>query len=128
MLAFIGVRPGSTVLDLSAGGGYTTELLARAVGTCGHVYGQSAPRDPGRAGPAAPEGANAPVAAGTGAGRPASAAAGSAASGPAAAPAPIVAGAASTSGSAAPAARAPTAPRTSATALAERAAHSPATP
>ncbi|MEO6745838.1 MAG: hypothetical protein ABIN08_15275 [Caldimonas sp.] len=127
MLAFIGVRPGSTVLDLSAGGGYTTELLARAVGPAGHVYGQSAPRDPGRAGPAAPEGANAPVAAGPGAGRPASAAAGSAASGSAAASAPIVAGAASTSGSAAPAASAPTAPRTSATALAERA-RKPATP
>jgi predicted methyltransferase len=63
MLAFIGVRPGSVALDLSAGGGYTTELLARAVGPTGHVYGQSAPRDPGRAGPAAPEGAAAPSAA-----------------------------------------------------------------
>jgi predicted methyltransferase len=63
MLAFIGVRPGMTVLDLSAGGGYTTELLARAVGPTGRVYGQSAPRDPGRAGPAAPEGAAAPAAA-----------------------------------------------------------------
>ena len=29
MLAFIGVRPGMVALDLSAGGGYTTELLAR---------------------------------------------------------------------------------------------------
>jgi len=56
MLAFIGVRPGSVALDLSAGGGYTTELLARAVGPTGHVYGQSAPRNPARAGPAAPEG------------------------------------------------------------------------
>ena len=46
MLAFIGVRPGSIALDLSAGGGYTTELLARAVGPAGRVYGQSAPRDP----------------------------------------------------------------------------------
>jgi predicted methyltransferase len=63
MLAFIGVRPGMTVLDVSAGGGYTTELLARAVGPTGRVYGQSAPRDPGRAGPAAPEGAAAPAAA-----------------------------------------------------------------
>jgi predicted methyltransferase len=41
MLAFIGVRPGMTALDLSAGGGYTTELLARAVGPTGKVYGQS---------------------------------------------------------------------------------------
>ncbi len=45
MLAFIGIRPGMVVLDLSAGGGYTTELLARAVGPSGRVYGQSAPRD-----------------------------------------------------------------------------------
>jgi len=43
MLAFIGVRPAMVVLDLSAGGGYPTELLARAVGPAGHVYGQSAP-------------------------------------------------------------------------------------
>ncbi len=28
-------------LDLSAGGGYTSELLARAVGPTGRVYGQS---------------------------------------------------------------------------------------
>src|SRR5512138_2883173 len=32
MLVFIGVRPGMTALDLSAAGGYTTELIARAVG------------------------------------------------------------------------------------------------
>ena len=37
-----------TVLDVSAGGGYTTELLARAVGPTGRVYGQSAPPDPNR--------------------------------------------------------------------------------
>ena len=43
LLAFIGVRPGLVVLDLSAGGGYTSELLARAVGPTGRVYGQSAP-------------------------------------------------------------------------------------
>ncbi|HEX5477128.1 MAG TPA: hypothetical protein VFX09_04665 [Burkholderiales bacterium] len=41
LLAFIGVRPGMTVMDLSSGGGYTTELLARAVGPAGTVYGQS---------------------------------------------------------------------------------------
>lgn len=55
LLAFIGVRPGMTALDLSAGGGYTTELLARAAGPNGRVYGQSAPRNPGPP-PAAPEG------------------------------------------------------------------------
>jgi predicted methyltransferase len=62
MLAFIGVRPGMVALDLSAGGGYTTELIARAVGPTGRVYGQSAPRDPNRTppAPAAPEGASAP--------------------------------------------------------------------
>ncbi|MEO7150845.1 MAG: hypothetical protein ABIX46_03905, partial [Burkholderiaceae bacterium] len=39
MLAFIGLRPGLVVLDVSAGGGYTTELLARAIGPSGAVYG-----------------------------------------------------------------------------------------
>jgi predicted methyltransferase len=43
MLAFIGIRPGGVALDLSTGGGYTTELLARAVGPEGRAYGQSAP-------------------------------------------------------------------------------------
>jgi len=47
ILAFIGVRPGMTALDVAAGGGYTTELIARAVGPSGKVYGQS-PRDAGR--------------------------------------------------------------------------------
>src|SRR5947207_6595447 len=41
MLSFIGVRPGMHVLDVSAGGGYTTELLARAVGPQGVVYAQT---------------------------------------------------------------------------------------
>ena len=41
MLGFIGIRPGMTALDISSGGGYTTELLARAVGPSGRVYGQS---------------------------------------------------------------------------------------
>ncbi len=61
LLAFIGVRPGMTVLDLSTGGGYTAELLARAVGPTGKVYGQSEPRDPNRAPPPVPE--NGPLAA-----------------------------------------------------------------
>jgi predicted methyltransferase len=48
MLAFIGLRPGMVALDVSAGGGYTTELLARAIGPAGAVYGQSPPRNPNR--------------------------------------------------------------------------------
>jgi len=48
ILAFIAIKPGITALDLSAGGGYTTELLARSIGPTGKVYGQSRPR------PAAP--------------------------------------------------------------------------
>ena len=58
MLAFIAIKPGITAFDISAAGGYTTELLARAVGPTGKVYGQSQPRDPNRpvTPPAAPEG------------------------------------------------------------------------
>jgi len=40
LLAFTGVRPGMTVLDMGAGGGYSTELLARVVGPRGTVYAQ----------------------------------------------------------------------------------------
>ena len=57
MLAFIGIVPGMVALDLSSGGGYTTELLARAVGPTGRVYGQSPPRNAPPPPPAAPEGA-----------------------------------------------------------------------
>jgi predicted methyltransferase len=60
MLAFIGVRPGMTAMDVSAARGYTTELIARAVGPTGKVYGQNPPRVEGRAPPAQPEGAAAP--------------------------------------------------------------------
>jgi predicted methyltransferase len=65
-LAFIGVKPGMVALDLSAFGGYTTELLAYAVGPHGRVYAQNTPpRDaaspPQRA--AAPEGNATPPAA-----------------------------------------------------------------
>jgi predicted methyltransferase len=65
ILAFIAPRPGMVALDLSAGGGYTTELLARAIGPGGAVHGQSQPRDPNRpvARPAAPEGGSAAPAA-----------------------------------------------------------------
>ena len=40
LLAFTGVRPGMKVLDMGAGGGYSTELMARAAGPTGVVYGQ----------------------------------------------------------------------------------------
>ena len=48
ILGFLAITPGITALDISSGGGYTTELLARAIGPSGKVYGQSRPR------PAAP--------------------------------------------------------------------------
>jgi predicted methyltransferase len=41
MLAFFGIRPGMRVAELGAGGGYTSELLARMVGPKGRVYGQN---------------------------------------------------------------------------------------
>jgi len=44
ILAFLALKPGLVALDVSAGGGYTTELLARAIGPTGKVYGQSRPR------------------------------------------------------------------------------------
>jgi predicted methyltransferase len=43
LLTFIGVKPGMKVADLGAGYGYTTELLARAVGPSGVVYMQNTP-------------------------------------------------------------------------------------
>jgi predicted methyltransferase len=60
LLAFIGVRPGMTALDVSAARGYTSELLARAVGPTGKVYAQNVPRDSSRLPPAQPEGMSAP--------------------------------------------------------------------
>ena len=48
IIGFLAIKPGITALDISSGGGYTTELLARAIGPTGKVYGQSRPR------PAAP--------------------------------------------------------------------------
>ena len=43
LLAFSGVRPGMHVLDLGAGAGYSTEIMARGVGASGVVYGQNSP-------------------------------------------------------------------------------------
>lgn len=63
MLAFIGIRPGIVALDLSAAGGYTTELLARAIGPSGTVYGQSRPSGQTPPPPPAPEGNSNPTAA-----------------------------------------------------------------
>jgi predicted methyltransferase len=40
LLTFTGVKTGMTVLDMGAGGGYSTELMARSVGPGGKVYGQ----------------------------------------------------------------------------------------
>jgi predicted methyltransferase len=40
-LAFAGIGPGMKVLDMGAGGGYSTELIARAVAPNGTVFGQN---------------------------------------------------------------------------------------
>jgi predicted methyltransferase len=40
-LAFFGIAPGMHVGEIAAGGGYTTELLARAVAPNGVVYGEN---------------------------------------------------------------------------------------
>ena len=42
-LTFAGARAGMRAADLGAGSGYTTELLARAAGPSGAVYGQNTP-------------------------------------------------------------------------------------
>jgi predicted methyltransferase len=41
LLAFFGILPGQRLAELGAGGGYTTELLVRATGESGKVYGQN---------------------------------------------------------------------------------------
>src|SRR5579862_2694536 len=43
MLTFIGPRAGMKILDMGAGAGYSTELMARAAGPTGMVYGQNPP-------------------------------------------------------------------------------------
>jgi predicted methyltransferase len=40
-LDFLAIQPGMRIAELFAGGGYTTELLARAVGPTGKVYAQN---------------------------------------------------------------------------------------
>jgi predicted methyltransferase len=42
LLTFAAARPGMKVLDMGAGGGYSTELMARAVAPNGVVFGQNA--------------------------------------------------------------------------------------
>jgi predicted methyltransferase len=42
-LEFAGLRPGMKVLDMGAGGGYSSELIARAIAPDGTVYAQNPP-------------------------------------------------------------------------------------
>lgn len=46
MLAFAGVKPGQTVVDLIPGGGYFTRIFSKAVGPTGTVYAVSGPIRP----------------------------------------------------------------------------------
>ena len=62
MLMFIGVKPGWTALDVSTGGGYTTELLARAIGPTGIVWAQGRGPSSSSPKPAATENGAAPAA------------------------------------------------------------------
>src|SRR6516225_11662117 len=48
LLAFTGVRAGMKVLDMGAGGGYSSELMARAVAAGGVVYAQNSAELPER--------------------------------------------------------------------------------
>jgi len=41
LFSFTGARPGMKVLDMGAGGGYSTEMLARGVAPSGTVYSQA---------------------------------------------------------------------------------------
>jgi predicted methyltransferase len=44
VLEFLGLKPGDTVVDVWAAGGWYTEVLSNAVGDDGHVYSQNPPR------------------------------------------------------------------------------------
>lgn len=46
LLAFTGVRPGWKVLDMGAGAGYSTEIMARGAAPNGTVYAQNPPNAP----------------------------------------------------------------------------------
>jgi predicted methyltransferase len=60
ILNFIQPRAGMKILDMGAGGGYSTELMARTAGPTGMVYGQTPPTNsrervrPSTSGPRAP--------------------------------------------------------------------------
>ena len=43
VLAYLGVEPGMNVAELTSGGGYYTELIARSVGTNGRVFAENPP-------------------------------------------------------------------------------------
>ncbi len=43
VLEFLGLKPGDTVVDIWAAGGWYTEVLSNAVGDDGHVYSQNPP-------------------------------------------------------------------------------------
>jgi predicted methyltransferase len=49
LLAFTGVRPGWKVVDMAAGAGYSTEIMARGAAPDGTVYAQNPPDLPARA-------------------------------------------------------------------------------
>ncbi len=41
ILPFSKIKPGSKVLEIGAGGGYTTELVSRVIGNEGHIYAET---------------------------------------------------------------------------------------
>jgi predicted methyltransferase len=52
MLAFAGIKPGETIIELLPGGGYFTRLLSVTVGPKGHIYALGFPPRPAPAGSA----------------------------------------------------------------------------
>ncbi len=52
VLNFVGINAGMTVLEISAGAGWYTEVLSAAVGADGHVIAQNSPRFEARVGDA----------------------------------------------------------------------------